>query len=337
MAEHERDDSDFIFFMGIYEKHCLAEGQSVRTVKTKRCNIGMFVNWCFANNIMNVGEVTKNIVEQYKADLAGMVNPRTNELLRKNTKRRRITDVKTFFKELTYLEHFEVNPLENLRLPKVQKTVPTAFLTFEDIELIFDQTVPYGAFGERDRAILETFYSTGARRMEVANLKLTDIDFKKKQIFVTGKGDKERYIPIANRACDWIKHYTANVRPNLVNLKSGLTLFLDNQGMKFRETQMSDLAKKYILKAGFDVNAACNVFRHSAATHMLENGADIREIQQYLGHADLSTTQVYTHVTNVQLKKTYQKSHPAAKSSKKSIASQLSRYNKGGKSYETAL
>ena len=135
MAEHERDDSDFIFFMGIYEKHCLAEGQSVRTVKTKRCNIGMFVNWCFANNIMNVGEVTKNIVEQYKADLAGMVNPRTNELLRKNTKRRRITDVKTFFKELTYLEHFEVNPLENLRLPKAQKTVPTAFLTFEDIDL----------------------------------------------------------------------------------------------------------------------------------------------------------------------------------------------------------
>ena len=337
MAEHEQDDSNFIFFMSAYEKHCLAEGQSVRTVKTKRCNIGMFVKWCFANNIMNVADVTKSIVEEYKADLAEMVNPRTNRPFRKNTKRRRITDVKTFFKELTYLEHFDVNPLENLRLPKVQKTVPTAFLTFEDIEYVFEQTEPYGITGERDRAILETFYATGARRMEVAELKITDVDFKKKQIFVTGKGDKERYIPIADRACDWIKHYIAKIRPHFVNLKSGLTLFLDNQGLEYRATQMSSLAKKYILKAGLDVNAACNVFRHSAATHMLENGADIREIQQYLGHADLSTTQVYTHVTNVQLKKTYQKSHPAAKSSKKSITSELSRYNKGGKSYEKAL
>ncbi|MDC0601880.1 tyrosine-type recombinase/integrase [Aliiglaciecola sp.] len=321
MGEH-----NFFSFFNIYEKHCLAEGQSPRTVKTKLSNLKMFVKWCIANNIDEIREVTKSIVEQYKADLAETVNPRNNQPLRKNTKRRRVTDVRTFFKELTYLDYFEVNPLENLRLPKPQRTLPTAFLTFEDIEQVFQATVPYGDTGKRDRAILETFYSTGARRMEVANLDVMDVNFKQKQIFVTGKGDKERFIPIADRACDWIKHYVNHVRPKLVDKKSGFTLFLDNRGMKYRETQMSDLAKKYILKAGFDVNAACNVFRHSAATHMLENGADIREIQQYLGHSDLSTTQVYTHVTNVQLKKTYQKSHPAARQTKRLIATEFGRY-----------
>ncbi len=325
--EHE---CDFTLFMSLYEKHCLAEGQSVRTVKTKRCNIGMFTKWCLANGIHSVFEVTKLIVEQYKADLAEVINPRTNESLRKNTKRRRVTDVKTFFNELTYLEHFDVSPLASLRLPKAQKTVPTAFLSFEDIERIFEQTVPYGLHGERDRTILEVFYSSGARRMEIANLKIGDINLKQKQIFVTGKGDKERYIPIADRTCDWLRHYITNVRPQLVSLKSGMTLFVDNQGFKFRETQMSDLAKKYILKAGFDVNAACNLFRHSSATHMLENGADIREIQQFLGHADLSTTQVYTHVTNTHLKKTYARSHPAARKAKTSLKSELSRYKGNG-------
>ena len=323
-------DSDFIYWMGVYETHCLAEGQSLRTIQTKLCNISMFAKRCLANNISHINEVTKADVEEYKAYLAEYVNPRSSKPLRKNTRRNHITSIKTFFKELAYLEHLKDNPLENLRVPKRQKTLPTAFLSFDDIKRVFEQTVPYGKYGVRDRAIFETFYSSGARRMEVVNLRICDVNLQKKEIFVTGKGEKERYIPIADRACQWLKFYIARVRPTLINFKSGMTLFVDNRGLKFRETQMSDLAKKYILKAGLDVNAACNVFRHSAATHMLENGADIREIQQYLGHADLSTTQVYTHVTNVQLKRTYSKSHPAAKSSGRSILSELARYQCDG-------
>mgnify|MGYP003676864097 CR=1 FL=1 len=141
-----------------------------------------------------------------------------------------------------------------------------------------------------------------------------------------GKGDKTRYVPLAPRTASWLKVYYERVRPKIMNLKSGSAFFLDNQGLAFRPHQLTALVKKYLLKAGIDVGAACNAFRHSAATHMLEHGADIREIQEYLGHADLSTTQVYVHITQNQLKKTYSKTHPEAINGNNIKASEINTY-----------
>ncbi|MGX9462233.1 tyrosine-type recombinase/integrase [Shewanella sp. A14] len=306
--------STFSQWNDYYLDDCCASGQSLRTVRIKRCNLALFERWALAEDIMSPLQVTKKVLESYKRHLNTYINPRTNEVLALGTRRNRLTAVKTMYKRMVYLEVIDINPLEVFELPKVPKSLPTAFLTFEELEQVFAQTMMGGLNGLRDRAILETYYASGIRRMELGNLEIGDINFETKKLRVNnGKGAKDRIVPIAKRTCEWIQQYLKHSRPTLRNMRSGKVLFLSNSGLKFGETQLSELAKKYLLMAGFNVNAACNVFRHSAATHMLEGGADIRQIQVYLGHADISTTMVYTHVTNPELERAYEKSHPAAR------------------------
>ncbi|PAJ72017.1 hypothetical protein CJF42_23485 [Pseudoalteromonas sp. NBT06-2] len=253
MEQFNPTDS-FFDLLDAYETHCLAEGQSMNTVKTKRCNLRMFIKWCFANGVKRPLAVTKAVGEQYKSYLASYINPRSGELLRKSTRRRRVTDVRVFYRELTYLEIIESNPLELLRLPKAQKSLPTSFLSFDELECVFNETTIYGIIGLRDRAMLELYYGSGARRMEIAKLDVNNVNFTKREIFISdGKGDKDRYVPIAKRTCDWLKAYIIIARPKLLKLDSGMSLFIDNQGKRFRATQLSDLVKKYLLKAGYDV------------------------------------------------------------------------------------
>jgi len=319
MAQPE--SSKLVTLLEYYLQHCLAEGQTVRTVATKRCNVSLFIRWCLARGINNSEQVTKTIGEEYKAYLVSYVNPRNKKALEKSTIRKRVTDVRTFFRELHYLEIILDNPLERLRLPKSPRTLPTAFLSYEDIEKIFSETKSHGLKGLRDRAIMECFYACAIRRMELAALELAHFrTARKATIFIKkGKGENDRYVPISERSSSWISAYIKHVRPTLLAGSSGMALFLDNRGLKFRDTQLSDLVKKYILSAGFEVNAACNLFRHSAATHMLEGGADIREIQEYMGHADISTTQKYTHLSNPHLDRKYKETHPSAKYSTSDI------------------
>jgi len=296
-----------------YLDDCCASGQSLRTVRIKRCNLELFQSWAIAEDITSPLQVTKKVLESYKRYLNTYINPRTNEVLSLGTRRNRLTAVKTMFKRMVYLEVIAINPLEVFELPKVPKSLPTAFLTFNQLEQVFAQTLMSGTKGLRDRAILETYYASGIRRMELGNLNIGDIDFEKRKLRINkGKGAKDRIVPIGKRTCEWIQEYLNHSRPTLRTMRSGQVLFLNNTGLRYGETQLSELAKKYLLMAGFNVNAACNVFRHSAATHMLEGGADIRQIQVYLGHADISTTMVYTHVTNLELERAYEKAHPAA-------------------------
>jgi integrase/recombinase XerD len=297
-----------------YLDDCCASGQSLKTVRIKRCNLNLFDQWRIAEDIKSPAEVTKKVLESYKRYLNIYINPRTNKQLAAGTRKNRLTAVKTMYKRMMYLEVIDTNPLEIFELPKVPRSLPTAFLTFQEIEQVLSQTLIHGLKGLRDRAILETYYAAGIRRMELGHLNIGDINFETKKLRVNnGKGAKDRIVPIARRTCEWIQQYLQNSRPSLMTFHSGQALFIDKSGLRFRETQLSDLAKKYLIMAGFEVNAACNVFRHSAATHMLEGGADIRQIQVYLGHADISTTMVYTHITNPELERAYEKSHPAAR------------------------
>lgn len=312
MEEHK--DLSFIAGIEAYEKHCFAEGMSVSTVRNKVYNITFFFRWCLAEGVYSLSAVTKALAEQYKAYLASYVSPHTKRPLKKSTRRKLVSDLRVLFVDLTYLEYFDVNPLQQLRLPKSPRPMVTALLSEEEVQRVMNETKGLGLKGLRDRAILECYYATAGRRKEIGQLTLEDIKFDKDQVLiVNGKGDKTRYTPLAKRPASWLKAYHQHVRPKLACLKSGTTFFLDNYGLPFRTHQLSALVKKYLVKAGINVGAACNAFRHSAATHMLENGADIREIQEYLGHADLSTTQVYVHVTQTQLKKVYNRTHPAAR------------------------
>lgn len=317
----------FIAALQAYERQSLAEGMARSTIDNKRCNLQLFFKWALANGIDCPADVTKAVGEEYKAYLAEHVSPHTKRPLKKSTRRRRVSDVRVFFAELTYLDYFETNPLQQLRLPKSPRPMVTAILSEKEVERVMKETLPFGLIGLRDRAILECYYATAGRRSEIGRLKLGDIKSENDQVLIVGgKGDRTRYVPLAPRTADWMKLYFDEVRPSIATLQSGMYFFIDNKGLPFRNHQLTALVKKYILKAGIQVDAACNAFRHSAATHMLEHGADIREIQEYLGHADLSTTQVYTHVAQTLLKRTYSRTHPAALCKQKLKKSETAQY-----------
>ena len=168
---------------------------------------------------------------------------------------------------------------------------------FKEAEAILNQPDVSDPFGLRDRAILETLYSTGLRRMEIANLKLHDLDSERETLMVRqGKGKKDRMIPIGERAILWIHKYVEEVRPSLVGVTEDGTLFLTSISEPFTPNRLTQLVRDYIRAADIGKTGSCHLFRHTCATLMHENGADIRFIQQLLGHAELTTTQIYRQV-----------------------------------------
>lgn len=297
-----------------YLNDCLARGQSSRTVDGKSYSVGYFISWCKTQQIVKPREVNKFTLEAYRSYLNVYRQPFNGRPLELATIRNRLTSVKTFLRRLYFFEVLDCDPSERLELPKVPRRLPTGYLNEAQIEKILRQTLLFGEKGIRDRAVMETYYATGLRRMELADLQIGDIDMSSKLLTVNrGKGDKDRRVPIARRACDWVQLYLERVRPNQAGIDSGLALFLANDGLAFREQQLTRLASKYVRRAGIDKRGACNLFRHTTATLMHENGADIRHVQEMLGHADISTTQIYTHVTINKLRETYKRTHPAAK------------------------
>jgi integrase/recombinase XerD len=169
----------------------------------------------------------------------------------------------------------------------------------------------FGERGLRDRAVMETLYATGIRRMELAQLRLYDVDAQSATLIVRqGKGGKGRVLPIHARALHWIERYLVEVRPGLLTDANEATLFLNDHGQAFRVGQLTEKVKDYFLACGIDKPGACHLFRHTMATGMLENGADLRYIQDMLGHADISTTTLYTRVSISALRDVYERTHP---------------------------
>jgi integrase/recombinase XerD len=194
----------------------------------------------------------------------------------------------------------------------MEKRLPKHILTATEADRVLNQANVADPLGVRDRALLETFYSTGMRRMELASLKLYDLDLERGTVMIRlGKGKKDRMIPIGSRAMAWIDKYVIEVRPALVREPDDGTLFLSNLNEAFTPNRLTQLVREYVDAASLGKRGACHLFRHTMATLMLENGADIRFIQQMLGHAELSTTQIYTQVSIRKLKEIHTLTHPA--------------------------
>jgi integrase/recombinase XerD len=225
-----------------------------------------------------------------------------------------------FFQWLARQYHLLFNPASELELPRPEKRLPRHVLNIAEVEQIINAIEvdePTG-LGVRDRAMLEALYSTGMRRGELVQLRIDDVDLREGTAFIRlGKGKKDRVVPIGERACAWIEKYLYTIRPSYLDGEDHGVLFLAKHGGPMDGKQLSGIVKKAIERASLErfrdthPNAACHLLRHACATHMLENGADIRYIQSLLGHADLSTTEVYTRVSILKLKEVHAQTHPA--------------------------
>lgn len=284
---------------------------SPRTVEIRDYTIRRFIAWCEERGLTKPQDITRPILERYRRHLYHYRKD-NGEPLSFVSQHTRLVPLKAFFKWLTKENHILYNPASELELPRLHKRLPRHILTTDEVERILNQTTLHGDVGVRDRALIETLYSTGMRRMEAANLKLYDVDMHNGSVMIRhGKGNKDRLIPIGERACAWISKYIEDVRPGYVVEPDDGTLFLAEYGEPLRKGRLTDIVRKHLDAAGITKPGSCHLFRHTMATLMLENGADIRYIQAMLGHSTLSTTEIYTQVSIRKLKEIHTATHPA--------------------------
>ena len=288
----------------------LATGRSAVTVASRDRVILRFVVWCDERGIQKPQDITRPLLERYQRFLY-LYRKADGAALSLGSQEALLNPLKAFFKWLARENHILSNPASELVLPRVPSQLPKTLLSVAEVEHVLNQPDVTELTGLRDRALLETFYSTGIRRMELARLTLYDLDLARGTLMVRqGKGSKDRLIPIGERACAWLGRYLDEVRPKLATRADERVLFLTDYGEPFEKNRLGDLVKRYMRHAGI-AHGSCHVFRHACATHMLENGADIRFIQALLGHAELSTTQIYTQVSITKLKEIHAATHPA--------------------------
>jgi len=290
------------------------KGYTPATVANYQRNLRLFVTWCEERNILRPREVTRPIIERYQRQLY-YHRKRDGQALSFRTQHSRLVPVVQLFRWLTRAHHLLANPGSEIELPRFEARLPRAVLTASEAEEVLMQPDVTTLLGLRDRAILETFYSTGMRRMELVSLRLYDVDASGAVTIRQGKGKKDRIVPIGERALRWIDKYVTEVRPQLVVMPDEGVLFLTTAGEPFLLDGMSRLARQHIDAAALPSGkrGSTHLFRHTMATLMLESGADIRFIQAMLGHANLQSTQLYTHVSIKKLKEIYDRTHPAAK------------------------
>jgi integrase/recombinase XerD len=299
-----------------------ARQYSAMTVKARRIEVGYFVDWCEERSIQRPDEVTRSMLERYRQHVFLYRRKTDGAPLSFTTQAKRLISVRAFFQWMARQHHLLYNPASELELPRQQQRLPRHILSVAEVEQVLnacDTSDPHGnPLGLRDRAMLEALYSTGMRRSELTSLRTDDVDLGRGTVLIRqGKGNKDRVVPIGSRACRWIERYVFEVRPEQIDAEDDGVLFLAKHGEGMQAKQLSVIVRKAIAGANLErfadthPNAACHLLRHACATHMLENGADIRYIQALLGHADLSTTEVYTRVSILQLKAVHDRTHPA--------------------------
>lgn len=289
-------------------KHC-----SESTVETQGYSLHSFLVWCQERGLRRPAEITRPILQRYQRWLFYYRKP-DGAPLTVRSQHIRLSGIRAWFRWLTRQNALLYNPASELDLPRLEKRLPKHVLTAEEVETILALPDLEDPLGIRDRAMLEVFYSTGIRRMELGRLQVFDLDQGRGTVTVRqGKGAKDRVVPIGERAVAWTQQYLEEVRPELAVEPDEGVLFLTHTGEAFTASRLSQLARDYVNRADLGKKGACHLFRHACATLMLEGGADIRYIQEMLGHAQLGTTQIYTQVAVQKLKEIHAATHPAGR------------------------
>lgn len=295
-----------------YLEHLRVRGYTEAGVYNVERYLRDFIRWCEPRALMRPNEITKPILERYQRHL--FYHRKSNgEPLSVFSQRSALVPLRGFFKWLTQRNYLLYNPASELELPRMKRVLPKHVLTADEAERVLGLCDVRDPIGIRDRAIMEVLYSTGLRRMELASLRVYEVDAGRGLVFVNqGKWQKDRWVPIGARALAWVQKYLDEVRPQLVMPPDDGTLFLTRTGVPFNESWLSSTVAAYVRRANLGKQGGCHLFRHTMATVMLDNGADIRFIQAMLGHADLKSTQIYTHVAVQQLQAIHAATHPSS-------------------------
>jgi integrase/recombinase XerD len=259
-------------------------------------------------NLSSFKEIKENIIEDFVRHLRKQKN-KSGGIFSDKTISRYISSLRTFYKFLLSEEVVGENPLENFELPKMKMSLPDV-LSVQEMETILEKPDAEEKLGLRDKAALEILYACGLRVSELINLEISDIFWEEEFLRVLGKGQKERIVPIGRSAIYFAKKYITESRTILRNEASGNYLLLNSRGKKLSRMAIWDIVKKYCRLANIKKKIHPHTIRHTFATHLLEGGADIRIIQEMLGHSDISSTQIYTHIDKEYLITVHRKFHP---------------------------
>lgn len=282
-----------------YLSYCRVEkGLSANSIESYAHDLSRLGDWAEKNG-ENLLELTRTDLREWLIDLSA-------EKLSENSKRRLISAVRGFYKFLMFDGHIKNNPAEDLVAPQKGVYLPR-FLNRSEIETLLAVPDTSTEIGLRDRAILELMYASGLRVSEAANVRINDIDLDGGILTTTGKGSKTRRVPVGSSAIEWVRSYLA-LRRKKENIEID-NMFVNAAGSPIDRQVIYVSITQYAEKCGL-VGVSPHTLRHSFATHMIQNNADIRSVQQMLGHADISTTQIYTHITSAHLKKNYERFHP---------------------------
>lgn len=295
-----------------YVEHLETQHRSVADQRTRRSRLAHFHGWCSERGIERPQEVTHAHVARFQRHLF-LYRKANGAPMAINGQRIALFTLEMFFRWLVRQNVVQSNPAADLELPRATRDLREP-LTLEETEAVLALPHIDTPEGLRDRACLELFYATGIRRTELANLHASDLERSRGTLHVRlGKGRKDRFVPVGERALAWIGKYEREARPVLLADPSVKHLFLNQYGQPLSPDGLSWRVRDYFKQAGIAKRGACHLFRHTMATAMLDNGADIRHVQEILGHGQITSTQRYTHVSIARLHAVHAATHPAAK------------------------
>lgn len=284
-----------------------------RTIEARIFMLSRFFRYLQDRNVIKINSISKSILLDYQTELYHTINSRgrPNSAGYQNSM---LSAVKGFMKFLKERDYIVQNPSLDIPYAKVPKRLPGGILTATEARRII--TIPDSkcTLGYRDRVIMEVLYTTGIRKQELNNLNLSDVDYHDGFLRIElGKGGKDRIVPVGKIACRYLENYIKSVRPELIKDPYNNALFLSTRGNRLSKNMVWEMVKKYARKAKIKKNISPHTFRHTCATAMLKNNADIRAVQELLGHESLESTQVYTRVTINDLKEVHRRCHPREK------------------------
>jgi len=277
----------------------LSTGASKNTLAAYRSDLKIFNKWLAGKSFISVN--SKHI-QDYFSD-------RQKNNISSSSQARILTSLHSFYQYLLANQLIKKDPTEQLSQPKLEKKLPV-FLNIQEVEKLLEAPSSSSLFGQRDRAMLELLYSCGLRVSELINLSYHNINLKEEFIRIHGKGNKERVLPMGEVAIDYLMKYETNARPMLLKNGQSDSYFLSNRGSAMSRQNFFYIIKAYANQVGIDKPLSPHSLRHAFATHLVQKGADLRSVQLMLGHSDISSTQLYTHIQNAQLKAQHAKHHP---------------------------